>query len=307
MIPIPSRWRRRSKTTWLLIAGGAVVIWLGCSLLVAHQLTRRPRALFAEPAPVVAWGTLEPHRLETGDGQSIGAWFAPGPDDDAPSVLVLHGNGGSRRNSLTLAEMYASAGCSVLMISLRAHGDSSGELNDIGYGARHDVVAVVEFLERRRPGKPVVVHGQSLGAAAAVFAGGALGDRVDGYVLECPFRDLKTAVRNRTRLALPPPLDAVAYAGMIAVAPVVLPHVDAIAPARAVREIPEYVPVLILAGESDAKATPAEARELWEGVRSHARLSVYGGAGHVKLRQADPKRYRAEAVGFAKAAGVTAR
>jgi len=32
------------------------------------------------------------------------------------------------------------------MISLRAHGDSTGDFNDVGYSARHDVVVAVEFL-----------------------------------------------------------------------------------------------------------------------------------------------------------------
>jgi alpha-beta hydrolase superfamily lysophospholipase len=79
------------------------------------------------------------------------------------------------------------------MISLRAHGDSTGDFNDMGYSARHDVVAAVEFLERRRPGNPIVIHGLSMGAGAAVFASGELGHRIKGYVLESPYRDLKIA------------------------------------------------------------------------------------------------------------------
>ena len=62
----------------------------------------------------------------------------------------------------------------MLLITLRAHGDSTGALNDIGFGARHDVVAAIDFLERCRPGRPIVVHGASLGAAAALFASAEL-------------------------------------------------------------------------------------------------------------------------------------
>ena len=60
------------------------------------------------------------------------------------------------------------------------------------------MIAAVEFLERHRPGKPIVVLGASLGAAAAVFASGELAHRVQGYILESPYKDLKTAVRNRS-------------------------------------------------------------------------------------------------------------
>ena len=79
----------------------------------------------------------------------------------------------------------------------RAHGDSTGEFDDAGYGARRDVCAAVEFLERRRPGRPVIVDGNSLGSAAAIFAAGELGHRVAAYILECPYQDLKIAVWNR--------------------------------------------------------------------------------------------------------------
>ena len=94
-------------------------------------------------------------------------------------------------------KLLLSHGCSVLMISHRAHGDSTGEFDDAGYSARRDVYAAVEFLEQRRPGRPVIVDGNSLGSAAAIFAAGELGHRVAAYILESPYQDLKIAVWNR--------------------------------------------------------------------------------------------------------------
>ena len=166
----------RRGVRWLVGIMIVLLAWLAVSSAIAFRLTRRPRAWFAEPAPHVSWGPIRDHRLRTRDGQDIGAWFVEGrEDDDAPQVLLLHGNKGSRANSLKRAEFLSSAGYPVLMISLRAHGDSSGDSNDIGYSARHDVVAAVEFLERKHPGRPIVVMGVSLGSAAAIFAAQELG------------------------------------------------------------------------------------------------------------------------------------
>jgi alpha-beta hydrolase superfamily lysophospholipase len=184
------------------------------------------------------------------------------------------------------------------MISLRAHGDSTGERNNIGLSARRDVVAAVEFLERRAPGRAIVIHGTSLGAAAATFASGELGGRVQGYILECPYRDLKSAVGNRTREYLPPILEVIAYAGLRLVAPLVVPELDRIAPVAAVAGIPENVPVLILAGGTDAKATPDDAHAILNAVRTHGSLSLYPTAGHMKLRATEPDRYLKEVVEF---------
>jgi alpha-beta hydrolase superfamily lysophospholipase len=272
-----------------------LILWLVASWFCVYRLTRRARPPFAEPAPAVSWGRMESLRLPTADGQELGAWFVPGPDG-GPSVLLLHGNGESRGSELPLAEFFARQGCSVLLLSLRAHGDSTGEVNDIGYSARHDVVAAVGYLERRRGGRPVLVQGTSLGAAAALYAAEALGTRVRGYVLEGAYADLRTAARNRTENCLPFPLDRAAYAGLALTGPLVLPELDRMAPVEAIRAIPASVPVLLLAGGRDRLARPEEARALYSRVSDHGRLVWFEQAGHESYYARDPSLYQ-ETVG----------
>jgi len=281
-------WRRLRR--WTTAIATVLVIWLLVSSAVAFRLTRRPRSRFEEPAPRVAWGPLEDHRIKTSDGQEIGAWFVDGRDD-APGVLVLHGNRGSRWNSLSRAEMFASQGYAVLTVSLRAHGDSTGDYHDVGLSARRDVCAAVEFLETHHAGQPVLIVGTSMGAAAAIFAAGELGRRVQGYVLESPYQDLKTAVWNRTEVNLPPVLSHAAYAGLRIVGPFFLPHLEAISPLKAIAGIPNDVPVLILAGDADRLARPEEARALHREVASHGRLLLFPGAGHGNLIGSAPALY----------------
>ncbi len=284
---------RRLVVTWAIL----LVVWLAISSLVAYKLTHRLSARADEVAPTPAWAKIESHRLTTKDGEDIGAWFIDGRED-AASVLVIHGHKGRRGNSLSRAELLGSRGMAVLMITLRAHGDSTGEFDDVGFGARNDVIAGVDFLESRRPGRPVIVDGSSMGAAAAVFAARELGGRVRGYILESPYRDLRTAVWNRVDVALPPVLDLAAYAGLNLVAPVFLPHINEISPLKAIAGIPDDVPVLILAGGGDHLARPEEARALHEQVASHGRLVVFPGAGHGDLLGARPELYRSTVLEF---------
>jgi uncharacterized protein len=140
-----------------------------------------------------------------------------------------------------------------------------------------------------------------MGAASALFAAGELRHRVSGYILECPYKDLKTAVANRTENALPPVVDRIAYRGLLLVAPLVLPELEKISPLAAIAGIPENVPVLTLAGENDRNARPEESRALHDRVKSHSTLAIFEGAGHVRLRDADPGRYRRLLVDFLKA------
>lgn len=159
------------------------------------------------------------------------------------------------------------------------------------------MIAAVAWLEKNQPGRPIVIWGQSLGSAAALFAAeelgqGAGGKRVHGYVLECPYRDLWTAVRNRTRTYLPPLLDSVAYTGLVVVSPLVLEDVDRISPVEAAAKVPRDLPVLLLAGGEDRRAQPQEAREIQQRLGPQARLIVIEGADHLRLLQADPEQYR---------------
>jgi alpha-beta hydrolase superfamily lysophospholipase len=230
-------------------------------------------------------------RLTTHDGEQLGAWFVPGRER-LPVVLLLHGNGGCRRKCARQAELLQSLGHPVLLISFRAHEDSTGEVNDFGYSGRHDVVAAVDWLEQNQPGRPILVWGQSAGAAAALFAAEELGSHVHGYILECPYRDLHTAVRNRTRMYLPPLVDALGAQGLFLIAPLVLPHADSISPLKAAARVPTSTPVLLLAGGKDRHALPEEAQDIQQCLGARARLVVFEGADHVKLLQADPERYR---------------
>ena len=87
----------RRRVRWLVGITIVLLAWLAASCAVAFRLTRRPRAWFPEPAPQVAWGSIRDQRLRTSDGQDIGAWFVEGEDrDNAPQILLLHGNKGSR-------------------------------------------------------------------------------------------------------------------------------------------------------------------------------------------------------------------
>jgi alpha-beta hydrolase superfamily lysophospholipase len=256
--------------------------WLLVCSAVTYRLTRRAGVRTAEPLPRITWGQIEPERIKTSDGEELGAWFVDGLEK-APSVLLLHGNNGNRSHTLSRGQLLASRGWAVLMVTLRAHGDSTGDYHDIGWGARRDVWAAVEYLEKRRPGRPLIVSGNSMGSAAAVFAAKELGHRVQGYILESPYRDLKVAVWNRLDNSLPRGFSHIAYAGLRTVGPLFLPHIEQVSPLKAISGIPEDVPVLILAGDADRHARLDEAQALFGEVATHGKLVVFPGAGHGNL------------------------
>ncbi len=286
-----SKMRRGIQVLGVLL-GLVFVAWVVVSGFVAWEMTRRVRPPFDEPAPQVGDRSVEPHRLTTSDGEEIGAWLLR-RNGSRGCVLLLHGMDASRRAMVPLMDFLAENKFSSLAITLRAHGDSTGETLDFGYGSRHEVIAAVEFLQRELPGQPIYVLGRSLGAAAALFAAEELGGRVAGYFLECPYLDLETATWRRTQEWLPPVLDWAAYLGLRLWSGAFLPvSASEISPCRCAALVPGEVPVVLVCGSEDRELPPSDAREIFRQVESHGKFVLFEGAGHATLYGDNPSLYQ---------------
>ncbi len=252
-------------------------LWALSGVAAARVLTMRPRRRHDEPItigdPFVAL------RLRSRDGLEIGAWLAEHEDETAAVVLV-HGHGAERSELRDEALTLWNAGATVMPITVRAHGDSEGEVDDLGWSARADVEAAVARLERDRPGRRIVVMGYSLGAAAALYAAGSLGHRVAGYVLVAPYATLEEATRHRTRRMLPRGVEWLAYEALQLGARVWLPDLDRMHPIDAAASVD--VPALLIAGELDDRAPEEEVRRIASRIRD-ARVLVAPNLGHDQL------------------------
>ncbi|HEX6884647.1 MAG TPA: alpha/beta fold hydrolase [Planctomycetota bacterium] len=278
---------RRSLVTLVLTLG--VLSWAVSGGLAAWQLTARPAEPRAERLPT--WLAAEAVRIATRDGEELGAWFQPGPQGGGVAIL-LHGMGGSRSSLAPAAKRLEEAGHGFLAVSLRSFGDSSGGELDFGWSSRADVIAAVELVEQRSPGAPIVVIGQSLGAAAAIFAAPELGTRVAGYVLEAPYRDLDKACSDRLRLRLAAPLAWLAEAGLRLWAPLFLPVDRALVrPIDHVGHFPAGVPVLFVAGAQDRRAPLEDVAVLTERCNGAAELAILDGRDHDDLWELDGRHW----------------
>lgn len=286
------RWASRLA----LAATMAVALFMLLPGLAAYYLTRRigPMATeLATRAPV----PVKPLRLRTSDGVELGAWYAPASPASRWGVVLVHGNRSRRSNEGELIALLSELDAHVLAVTVRAHGDSEGTVNDFGFSAQRDVVAGFEALGANAPGVQRFILGRSLGAAAALFAAETLGDQVAGYVLESPYASLEIATKNRLGMGLPSFLIPPTYAVLEMWAERFLPvPVERVAPERAARHVPESVPVVLLAGAADRHATLEEIRRVRSalpGSKDRARWVLFEGAAHGELLSAQPRRYRA--------------
>ena len=145
---------------------------LGYAVLVAAVYLAQDRMIFMPSerhiaTPEAAGLVYEDVYLEPEPGVLLHGWYLPGPGEDAPVLLFLHGNAGNVSHRIRSLEQFRGLGLAVLIIDYRGYGHSTGEPGEAGLYA--DGAAAWAYLAGERgyaPGE-IVLFGRSLGAAVA--------------------------------------------------------------------------------------------------------------------------------------------
>ncbi len=107
--------------------------------------------------------------FETADGLTLQGWYVP--SENGAAVLLMHGIGSTRVMMLGLGDGLAQAGYGVLLLDLRGHGTSEGDVVPFGGPEAEDVYAAVAYLQTRPEVDPdrIGALGWSLGAQVAIM------------------------------------------------------------------------------------------------------------------------------------------
>lgn len=114
-----------------------------------------------------------PRRIQvrSDDGTALAGRMIPGTKRLRPWVLMLHDFGGSWRDSLAFSRIYAAHDCNIMLVDMRAHGESEGEWTGSGWLDRRDVIAWCSWIIARTGEETqIIIHGIGMGATTALFA-----------------------------------------------------------------------------------------------------------------------------------------
>jgi pimeloyl-ACP methyl ester carboxylesterase len=187
---------------WLFLPAAALLLW---GLVSAWYYFRQEAVIF-QPSVLPRDHAFEfrypfePHRIPVAPNVELSAlWFparsvVPGTEQSPRGVvLYLHGNASDLQGWGHHADLYVEAGYDFLVIDYRGYGQSDGRI--AGEAELHgDIERVMDWLEARRPGAPVIVVGYSLGAALAARV--ACPARAERLVLLAPFFSLRDLARR---------------------------------------------------------------------------------------------------------------
>jgi fermentation-respiration switch protein FrsA (DUF1100 family) len=182
---------------WIsVVAFGAAVAYLVIGYVVAARLST-PAHQPVERTPADVGLDYRDVGFRSTDGIPLKAWWI-GKGGSSRAALLVHGFGGDKSDPhiVETARVYHRAGFNVLMLDLRANGESEGERVTLGYQEVRDVRAALSWLEGRGFDPPsVVLHGWSMGGATVVRA--APGTGVAAVVEEAGYADLPPLLREQ--------------------------------------------------------------------------------------------------------------
>jgi dipeptidyl aminopeptidase/acylaminoacyl peptidase len=265
--------------------------------IVGEAIATLPPAFPKETTnPLTEWGlAYEDVTFPTTDGLTLGGWFVPTEQQDAPAVLYAPATGHDQRSGLSLVPTLHEAGYHVLLFSYRGHALSEGRKGEFTYGdaESRDVDAAVQFLYEIKGIRRIGAIGHSAGAVSAILSA-ARNPRLGAVVAVAPFTCV-SEVWHTNRPALVPPfiLDWTLWVSeklkgfdREEVCPVKV--VDRIAPR----------PLLVVHGTDDQRITEPQVRRLFAAAKEPKALWLVEGASHSGIRTPVLDALAPDVVGF---------
>lgn len=256
---------------------------------VEYDSRRPPRRAVERPALVEELAALRDVALRTRDGLTLRGWYVPGHNGAA--VVLAHGYGASRMEMLPDARLLAARGYGVLLLDLRAHGESEGEVSTFGDSERRDLEAAVAYVASQPGVARVGMLGVSIAAPPTALVAAA-DARVGALVLRSAVTSMRSAAHDEWQhlrwLRTPAAVLTLKLLGI---------DVDAVDAHDAVRRYAPR-PLLLLHGRRDEVVPLARAEALLAAAEGPAELVIFDEAGHDGLRESDPERYDRALTGF---------
>jgi len=229
-----------------------------------EYISRKPALDTMRAYPDVAFDSI---KVMSSEGIPISFWWMPGAKGKGQkakgkgTLLLVHGFMMNKSHMLARAKIYYELGYNVIVMDLRARGQSGGATTTSGPEIRSDVIAVMDYYENKlKDYGPLVLAGYSHGGRAVVFAAEKKPQNVKAIILESIPYSLSASFKRTYKMDPPP-----------------IPEGNIAAAFRTISTIP----ILLMTGENDAAIIPEEANEIKASNNNSASSFVsFKGGGH---------------------------
>jgi uncharacterized protein len=212
--------------------------------------------------------------FESPDGVRLHGWFLRPNGEPRGTILFFHGNAENISTHVGAVLWLAMKGYQVFLIDYRGYGKSEGTPGM--EGIHLDALAAIDRLFRMKgvDKDRIVVFGQSLGGAVAVYAvaNSPHRDRIRALIIDSAFSGYRQIAQEKiAEVILLWPFQA----------PLSLLVTDRYSPGRWIGRLGP-VPVLILHGEADKVVPVRHGERLYRLAEEPKQLWITPGAGHIQ-------------------------
>jgi fermentation-respiration switch protein FrsA (DUF1100 family) len=216
----------------------------------------------------------ENENIQAADGTHLNAWFLPAKGEAKGTVLFLHGNAENISTHFNSIVWLPSRGYNVLALDYRGYGASDGVPTLAG--VQQDIDAAMRYLLTHKNVDPkrIVVFGQSLGGALAIFysAHSAYRDNIRAVIVDSAFSDYRQVAREFLgKFALTWPFQLLPW----------LVIDNEYAPIDAVSML-SPIPFFIIHGDKDVAVSEQHSHRLFEQAKQPKELLIVKNSGHIQ-------------------------
>ena len=229
--------------------------------------------------------------VKTEDGYTLIAAEFPVAEDNHKWVLILHGYTGWKEEMYPFAYWYHEQGYHVIVPDLRCQGESEGDFIGMGWTDHYDCMLWLDYILSQDGDAGIVLHGQSMGAAAALMISGdeELSVNIDAVISDCAYTDAYAMFGEKIKdwFHLPAfPLVDTACLVLRMRGGYDLKDASAIDAVRNSR-----IQTLFIHGDMDEMISVQMSKDLYEAAGCPKELLIIEGAGHAQAHEKDPEAY----------------
>jgi len=226
--------------------------------------------------------------------------FNPKPTNN--TVILVHGIGCDRWESMKYSDMYLAMGFNVLAYDSRYHGSSGGTDISLGFFEKTDLDNIVKWVKWVNPDAIIGVHGESLGAVTALLQAKLDQSKknVDFYVADCPYSDLtelmNTKISGDLRPTFQPAASFILFYGNIVALKKSNFSLYAVSPITAIADI--KTPIMFIHGSNDTFIPASMSLELYLRKKGPKGIYIAPGSEHAMSYLTNKVEYTAKVKQF---------
>lgn len=205
------------------------------------------------------------------------------------TVILFPGQGVAKgKQLLAPAEIFHTLNYDTVLVDYQGVGGSSGNKTTIGAKEAKDVAAVMAYVQKIHPDRPIILYGISMGSAAILRAIAQEKVQPDAIIIEMPFVRLLDAVKIRLKTAKIPSFP---FAELLVFWGSVQHGFNGFTYNPVIYAKQVNCPTLLMQGEKDKWVTLQEIQELFNNLNGSKQLMMLPNTGHELLVSLDREQW----------------